>query len=327
MDHVYMSALHLLGEQGGWPLTMFLTPAGEPFWGGTYFPKEPRFGRPGFVAGLQEVARIFHAEPERIAHNQSLIAQDASRHGGAQATAGRSEPGRSRPDRRAARSIFSIPGMAACKGAPKFPNPPILEFLLSLRPPQRRSDGARARLLIAWNAWRSAAFTTISAAASPAIPSTSAGSCRISRRCSTTTRSFSSSMRSPRGDRADAVPLRRRGHRRLARAGDGHCRRAPSPRASMPIRKARRGGSMSGACDEIREVLGEEADVFARDLRHHRRRGIGKAATSSTASARARSPPEWRRVSIPAAGESSSTAGRAASGRASTTRFWPTGTG
>ena len=38
VDAIYMQALHILGEQGGWPLTMFCTPAGEPFWGGTYFP-------------------------------------------------------------------------------------------------------------------------------------------------------------------------------------------------------------------------------------------------------------------------------------------------
>ena len=40
IDQIYMNALHLLGEQGGWPLTMFLTPQAEPVWGGTYFPKE-----------------------------------------------------------------------------------------------------------------------------------------------------------------------------------------------------------------------------------------------------------------------------------------------
>jgi len=52
IDQIYMSALHMLGEQGGWPLTMFLTPGGEPFWGGTYFPKTARYGRPGLVAVL-----------------------------------------------------------------------------------------------------------------------------------------------------------------------------------------------------------------------------------------------------------------------------------
>jgi uncharacterized protein YyaL (SSP411 family) len=50
IDQIYMHALHMLGEQGGWPLTMFLTPAGEPVWGGTYFPKESRYGRPAFAA-------------------------------------------------------------------------------------------------------------------------------------------------------------------------------------------------------------------------------------------------------------------------------------
>jgi uncharacterized protein YyaL (SSP411 family) len=45
IDQIYMAALHLLGEQGGWPLTMFLTPDGEPIWGGTYFPNTARYGR------------------------------------------------------------------------------------------------------------------------------------------------------------------------------------------------------------------------------------------------------------------------------------------
>src|SRR5512144_644122 len=66
IDHIYMSALHHLGEHGGWPLTMFLTPAGEPVWGGTYFPKTSRYGRPSFVDVLREIARLFRGEPERI---------------------------------------------------------------------------------------------------------------------------------------------------------------------------------------------------------------------------------------------------------------------
>src|SRR6201991_2328166 len=48
LDTIYQHALALMGEQGGWPLTMFLTPEGEPFWGGTYFPPTSRWGRPGF---------------------------------------------------------------------------------------------------------------------------------------------------------------------------------------------------------------------------------------------------------------------------------------
>ena len=56
LDQIYMSALNALGEAGGWPLTMFLTPAGEPVWGGTYFPPAARYGRPGFAEVLRSIA-------------------------------------------------------------------------------------------------------------------------------------------------------------------------------------------------------------------------------------------------------------------------------
>src|SRR6202043_1100996 len=55
IDHIYMSALHHLGEQGGWPLTMFLSPDGKPMIGGTYWPPEPRYGRPSFRQVLQSI--------------------------------------------------------------------------------------------------------------------------------------------------------------------------------------------------------------------------------------------------------------------------------
>jgi uncharacterized protein len=73
IDQIYMAALHHLGEQGGWPLTMFLTPDGEPVWGGTYFPKTSRYGRPGFVDLLEEIARLFRDEPQRIEHNRATL--------------------------------------------------------------------------------------------------------------------------------------------------------------------------------------------------------------------------------------------------------------
>ena len=73
IDQIYMSALHHLGEQGGWPLTMFLTPAGEPFWGGTYFPKESRYGKPAFVDVLREVSRLFREEPGKIEQNRDAL--------------------------------------------------------------------------------------------------------------------------------------------------------------------------------------------------------------------------------------------------------------
>ena len=69
IDTLYQSALAMLGEQGGWPLTMFLTPAGEPFWGGTYFPPTPRFGRPGFADVLDQVASVYRQQQDKIAKN------------------------------------------------------------------------------------------------------------------------------------------------------------------------------------------------------------------------------------------------------------------
>ena len=73
IDEVYMAALHALDQPGGWPLTMFLTPAGEPFWGGTYFPKEARYGRPAFVDVLRSIAATYHAQPERVAKNAKAL--------------------------------------------------------------------------------------------------------------------------------------------------------------------------------------------------------------------------------------------------------------
>lgn len=147
VDHVYMSALQALGEPGGWPLTMFLTPGGEPFWGGTYFPKEPRFGRPGFVPLLREVARVFEKEPERIAHNQALLkqtlterAQPAMRRAGNLGLADLDRIGAALTD------AFDAEN-GGLQGAPKFPNPPILEFILRYA---RRAgaDLARSRFLL-----------------------------------------------------------------------------------------------------------------------------------------------------------------------------------
>src|ERR671918_1903264 len=73
VDAIYMGALHQLGEQGGWPLTMFLTSDAEPFWGGTYFPKEERFGRPAFVRVLNEIARIYREESHKVRQNADVL--------------------------------------------------------------------------------------------------------------------------------------------------------------------------------------------------------------------------------------------------------------
>jgi hypothetical protein len=67
IDSIYMQALQTMIGQGGWPLNIFLTPGDlVPFYGGTYFPVEPRFGRPGFLQVLQSVRRFYEVETEKL---------------------------------------------------------------------------------------------------------------------------------------------------------------------------------------------------------------------------------------------------------------------
>src|SRR5678815_2253038 len=66
LDAIYMQAVQALTGNGGWPMTMFLTPAGEPFWGGTYFPPDERMGMPPFRRVLMAVADAYTARPDQI---------------------------------------------------------------------------------------------------------------------------------------------------------------------------------------------------------------------------------------------------------------------
>ena len=126
IDQIYMAALHALGEQGGWPLTMFLTPDGEPIWGGTYFPPEARYGRPSFTAVLEEVARLFRDEPEKIETNRRLLMETLREGRPAEGTA----PDRDLLDRAAERLLgFIDMERGGIRGAPKFPQASLLSML------------------------------------------------------------------------------------------------------------------------------------------------------------------------------------------------------
>src|SRR5712692_9257846 len=136
IDQIYMSALHHLGEHGGWPLTMFLTPAGEPFWGGTYFPKTSRYGKPAFVDLLREVERVFRQEPQSIEQNRSALMAGLS---ASAAPKGRMVVGAGELDRAANQIAGMIdPVHGGMRGAPKFPQPMMLELLW--RAGQRLND-------------------------------------------------------------------------------------------------------------------------------------------------------------------------------------------
>ncbi len=146
IDQIYMAALHHLGEQGGWPLTMFLTPDGEPIWGGTYFPSTSRYGKPAFVDVLREIARLFRDEPQKIEHNRAALMEQL---------AGRARPlgtvtiGAAELDN-AARQLGGLidPVNGGTRGAPKFPQAALFELLWRaglrsphLNPPPQAGEG------------------------------------------------------------------------------------------------------------------------------------------------------------------------------------------
>ena len=76
LDAIYMNAVQLITGQGGWPLTVFLTPAQVPFYGGTYFPPEDRHGMPGFARVLLSVARAYQDRKAEILRDTTAIIQE-----------------------------------------------------------------------------------------------------------------------------------------------------------------------------------------------------------------------------------------------------------
>ncbi len=132
LDAIYQHALALLGEQGGWPLTMFLTPQGEPFWGGTYFPPEPRWGRPGFPQVLAGIGAAYRSDKDKVQQNVAALRQALQR-------LGRPEPSPAGAgggidaaflDRAAERLLREVDPLNGGIGtAPKFPQCGIFEML------------------------------------------------------------------------------------------------------------------------------------------------------------------------------------------------------
>ncbi len=126
VDQIYMRALHALGEQGGWPLTMFLTPDAEPFWGGTYFPPEPRWGRPSFRQMLGAVSAAWSSGDEAVTKNVASLRAHLN-----QPVAPPSDAPAPGLLDNAVQTILSIwdRERGSFQGAPKFPNPIVLEVL------------------------------------------------------------------------------------------------------------------------------------------------------------------------------------------------------
>src|SRR5262249_43563270 len=134
VDEIYMKSVQLLTRSGGWPMSVWLTPAGEPFFGGTYFPPQDAHGRPGFPRVGKEMARIWKDERDRASEAAaeltarvreiSLPEPDGAAKGAGEVPADLLE--------KAATQLLSSfdEEQGGFGGAPKFPHPMDLALLL-----------------------------------------------------------------------------------------------------------------------------------------------------------------------------------------------------
>jgi uncharacterized protein len=138
LDAVYMEAVVALSGHGGWPMTVFLTPEGEPFFGGTYYPPEPRHGLPSFRQVLEAIAEAWRERRDEIALSAAQLVEAVRRSAELLPS---NDPLTDGVLSGAVRSLGATfePTYGGWGRAPKFPNAPSLEFLL-----RRDEETARA---------------------------------------------------------------------------------------------------------------------------------------------------------------------------------------
>ncbi len=129
LDDVYMAAVQAMTGSGGWPMSVFLTPALEPFFGGTYLPPDDRHGMPSFRRVLRAVADAYATRRDEV--HASAAQLSAHLRGQLAVAPGRTDPGRAVLDEAARRLADTFDAAhGGWGGAPKFPAPMTIEFLL-----------------------------------------------------------------------------------------------------------------------------------------------------------------------------------------------------
>jgi uncharacterized protein YyaL (SSP411 family) len=139
VDDVYMKAVQMLTGRGGWPMTVFLTPEGKPFYGGTYFPPVDRHGLPGFPRVLESVARAYRERPADVERSVEQILAGLERFERAQPTAGPLDAALSG---RAADALLGHVDRrdGGLGGAPKFPHTSAFQLFLRQHRVRGRND-------------------------------------------------------------------------------------------------------------------------------------------------------------------------------------------
>ena len=130
LDRVYMLFVQASTGSGGWPMSVWLTPEGKPFFGGTYFPPDTRYGRPGFGAILKRLAQAWRDDRAKIEESGSHVLEQLLQYS-QQNVEGRGQVGQNALDSAfyAFRRSFDA-RLGGFGAAPKFPRPSVLNFLL-----------------------------------------------------------------------------------------------------------------------------------------------------------------------------------------------------
>ncbi|HTX67406.1 MAG TPA: DUF255 domain-containing protein, partial [Opitutaceae bacterium] len=155
VDRLYMTYVQAATGAGGWPLSVWLTPDRQPFYGGTYFPPDDRWGRPGFPAVLTALARAWAGEREHLLAEGARVTE-ALRH---DSGAGAAAPGGGDAFEAAAGAAIEgcfqqlagafDPAHGGFGGAPKFPRPAVFNFLFRYAAARGAAEGAAAVRLAA----------------------------------------------------------------------------------------------------------------------------------------------------------------------------------
>ena len=129
LDQVYMSAVQSMTGGGGWPMSVFLTPDGRPFYGGTYFPDEPRHGMPSFRQVLEGVERAWREQRDEVEAAGGRLVQNLVEQGRLEAGTDDPSPALLEAATAAIEAAFDTAN-GGWGRAPKFPQPMTIEFLL-----------------------------------------------------------------------------------------------------------------------------------------------------------------------------------------------------
>ncbi len=212
VDAVYMDAVQAMTGSGGWPMTVFLTPDGRPFYGGTYFPPGDAHGMPSFRRVLDAVDDVWTNRRDEVDRQAAALADAIGRHslGPRRPRPAASDPSNAGPGERAAALLESAVGelgrASTPPGAGSGPPPSSprrtwwsCACATTASPARRRRSPWPPRRS---RRWRPVGSTTTSAAVSPGTPPTSRGRCRTSRRCSTTRRAWCAPTCTPGRSRA-----------------------------------------------------------------------------------------------------------------------------